>query len=195
MMYGLMDRFARFFAILGGIVLTLLIGQTCLSIAGRSINTILHSDFMQSTLPGLAGALLSTGVGSINGSFELVEAGMAFVIFAFLPLCQLNGAHASVDIFTSKLPRRANDVLGGVTEIVFAAVIVVITWELFQGMLSKQRSGQTSFILQFPVWWPYALSLTAAFASAIIAVYVAAMRVIELMTGRKVLPDHLEAKH
>ena len=29
-------------------------------------------------------------------------------------------------------------------------------------MLSKLRTGQTTFILEFPVWWPYALSLVAA---------------------------------
>jgi TRAP-type C4-dicarboxylate transport system permease small subunit len=194
-MHGFMDRFARFFALLGGALLTLLIVQTCLSIAGRSINTILHNDFMQSAMPEVASALLATGVGSINGAFELVEAGMAFVIFAFLPLCQLNGAHASVDIFTDQLPRNFNMVLRVVIEIVFAIVIVIIAWKLFQGMLSKQRSGQTTLILQFPVWWPYALSLIAAVASAIIAFYVAVMRLFELVTGHRVLPDEMEAEH
>lgn len=194
-MYGFMDRFARFFAILGGIILTILIVQTCLSIVGRSINTILHGEFMQSAMPKMASAVLATGVGSINGAFELVEAGMAFVIFAFLPLCQLNGAHAYVDIFTAQLPHRINGVLRVLIEIVFALVIVVIAWSLFLGLLSKLRSGQTTLILQFPVWWPYAFSLVAAIASAIIAIYVAAMRLLELITGRRVLPDELEAAH
>lgn len=194
-MHRLMDTLARGFAILGGVLLTILIVQTCLSIFGRSINTVLHGDFMQSALPGVAAALLATGVNSINGAFELVEAGMAFVIFAFLPLCQLNGAHASVDIFTQALPQRVNHVLRAVIEVVFAVVIVIIAWELFQGMLSKQKSGQTTLILQFPVWWPYALSLTAAVASAVIAVYVAAMRVVEVATGQTVLPNQLEAEH
>lgn len=194
-MHRLMDKFARFFAILGGTVLSLLIIQTCLSIVGRSINTILYSDFMQTSMSGVASALLSTGVGSINGAFELVEAGMAFVIFAFLPLCQLNGAHASVDIFTQRLPARVNKTLRVVIEIIFAIVIVIIAWELFQGLLSKQRTGQTTLILQFPVWWPYAFSLTAAVASAIVATYVAAVRLYELATGQQVLPNEMEAEH
>lgn len=194
-MHAAMDRFARIFALLGGVVLSILIVQTCLSITGRAINTILHGDFMQTSLPGLASALLSTGVGSINGAFELVEAGMAFVIFAFLPLCHLHGAHASVDIFTTALPARITNVLNTVIAVVFAAVIVLIAWQLGQGMLSKYKTGQTTLILQFPVWWPYALSLSAAVASAIVAVYVAAMRVLELATGRRLLPDALEADH
>ena len=153
-MHGFMDRLARLFALLGGVVLSLLIVQTCLSIVGRSINSILHNEFMQTTLPGFANGLLSTGIGPINGDFELVEAGMAFVIFAFLPLCQLKGAHASVDIFTSKLPKRANSFLRMIIEIVFAGVIVLIAVQLFSGMMSKLNSGQTTFLLQYPVWWP-----------------------------------------
>lgn len=191
-MYQFIDRFARAFAILGGIVLSLLIVQTCLSIVGRSINTILHNDAVQASAPDLAERLLSTGVGSINGAFELVEAGMAFVIFAFLPLCQLKGAHASVDIFTAKLPERVNTLLGTVIDVVFALVIVLMSYELAQGMLSKLRTGQTTFILEFPVWWPYALSLVAAIASALVAIYVAWARVFEWATGQIVLPVETE---
>lgn len=194
-MYQLMDRIARFFAILGGIVLSFLIVQTCLSILGRTINTILHSDAVQAAAPDLASALLSTGVSSINGAFEMVEAGMAFVIFAFLPLCQISGAHASVDIFTSRLPARVNTFLRAIIEAIFALVIIIIAWQLSQGMLSKLRTGQTTLILEFPVWWPYALSLIAAVASAIIAVYVAVSRVLELALGRQILPTELEAEH
>lgn len=194
-MHGFMDRLARFFAIAGGTVLTFLIVQTCLSILGRSINSILHSDFIQSTVPGLANGLLATGVGPINGDFELVEAGMAFVIFAFIPLCQLHGAHASVDIFTDKLPRRANRFLRMLVEIVFAAVIVMIALQLFGGLQSKYNSGQTTLLLQYPVWWAYALCMTGAIASAIVAIYVALMRMGEVASGSALLPDDMGADH
>lgn len=194
-MHRYMDKLARLFAFLGGTVLSLLIVQTCLSILGRSINSILHSDFMQNYAPDISNALLATGVGPINGDFELIEVGMAFVIFAFLPLCHLNGAHASVDIFTSKLPRRMNMALRTLIEVIFAAVIVLIAIQLSKGMLSKLNSGQTTLLLQYPVWWGYAFALTGAVAAAVIAVYVAAMRVLELTTGHRVLPDELEAEH
>ena len=38
--------------------------------------------------------------------YELVEAGVAFAIFAFIPLCQIYGSHATVDIFTIVAARR-----------------------------------------------------------------------------------------
>ena len=194
-MYRFFDRLARLFALLGGIVLSALIVLTCLSVLGRSINSILHSDMIISTAPGLAAALLDWGIGPINGDFELVEAGMAFAIFAFLPLCQLNVAHASVDVFTSTLPAAVNRTLRGVIEVVFAAVMILIAWQLAEGTFSKLRTGQTTFLLQFPVWWGYALSLVAAVVAAVVSVYVAALRVAEMVTGQPVLPPDMEADH
>lgn len=180
---------------LGGLALSALIVLTCLSIAGRSLNSVLHSDFVQGLVPGLANALLSTGVGPINGDFELVEAGMAFTIFAFLPLCQLKGAHACVDIFTAKLPLRINRFLRLLIEIIFAAVLVIIAVQLFAGMESKRGSGQTTLLLQFPVWWGYVISIPGAIAAALVSIHIAASRFLEVTTGRAILPIDLESDH
>lgn len=194
-MYQFFDKLARTFAQLGGFVLAGLIILTCLSIAGRSLNTMLHAELVQTLMPGFAAMLLDWGIGPINGDFELVEAGMAFAIFAFLPLCQLNGGHASVDIFTSKMSSRANRTLRAVIEVVFAAVVVLIAWQLFEGMESKRNSAQTTFLLEFPIWWAYAVSLVAAVVAAVVAVFVALLRVAESVTGNPVLPPDLEADH
>lgn len=194
-MYRIADTFARLFALIGGSVLTFLIILTCASVLGRSINSILNSDFLQSWVPGLSSALLSTGVGPINGDFEIVEAGMAFAIFAFLPLCQLHFAHASVDIFTNVLPKRIRWALRAVIEAVFAAVMVLIAVQLYGGMITKLNSNQTTLLLEFPVWWGYAVSLVAAIVAALIAVFVALMRCKEAATGQDALPPNPEASH
>ncbi len=81
--------------------------MTTFSIIGRSINKVLHNEFFQTRLSGLSQALLDLGVGEINGNYELLEAGVAFAIFSFLPICQFNGAHATVDVFTSFLSAGA----------------------------------------------------------------------------------------
>ena len=103
-MHNLAMCAARFMAICGGLVLALLILLICISVVGRSLNGVLHG-WIGTALPAVSAWLLQAGVGPINGDFELVEAGVAFSIFSFLPLCQIFGGHASVDIFTSKLPR------------------------------------------------------------------------------------------
>lgn len=194
-MHAFFTRLARAFALLGGLALSVLIVMTCLSILGRSLNSLLHSDVLQGWMPAVANGLLATGIGPIDGDFELIEAGMAFAIFAFLPLCQLNGAHASVDIFTSRLPSRLDACLRMVIEMIFAAVIVLIAVKLFAGMESKRSSGQTTFLLQLPLWWGYAISVPGAFAAAIVSIYIAISRLIEVTTGRVLLPAERESDH
>ncbi|MEM1074150.1 MAG: TRAP transporter small permease [Pseudomonadota bacterium] len=194
-MYGMIDRLARAFALLGGAVLSALVLLTCLSIAGRLINTVLHGGFAQTAMPGLADALLAAGVGPINGDFELVEAGMAFAIFAFLPLCQLKGAHASVDVFANRFRPLAHRVLSMIIDLTFAAILILIAWQLFLGLLSKMNSGQTTFLLEFPLWWAYAFSLSGALVAACVAAFVAAIRVVELMRDVDILPVASEAEH
>lgn len=181
-------------AILGGLVLTILIVLVCVSVFGRTMNGVLHDTGMI-VAPALSTWLLDIGVGPINGDFELVEAGIAFSIFAFLPLCHLSGGHATVDIFTSKLPDGVNRFLRMIVEAIFAAVMVIIALRLFAGMVSKHSYGETTFLLQFPVWWAYAASLFGAVVAAIISVYIALMRVFEFFTGRTILTSPEETIH
>ncbi|MEY8828772.1 TRAP transporter small permease [Sedimentitalea sp. XS_ASV28] len=192
-MHKFMMGLARFMAVLGGIALSFLILLTCLSIAGRLLNGLFHSDVMQSLLPSVSNWMIRIGVGPVNGDFELVEAGVAFAIFAFIPLCQITAGHASVDIFTNKLSAGMNRFLRMVTETVFAAVLILIAVKLYDGMISKMRYGETSFLLQFPVWWAYAASLFGAVVAAIVGLYVAAIRIYEFSTGRIVMTEGTEA--
>lgn len=194
-MHSFVERVARTFALLGGVVLTALILLICTSVLGRSLNTLLHSDLVQASIPGPANGLLSLGLGPILGDFEIVEAGMAFAIFAFLPICQLRGAHASVDIFTARFPDRLKQILQLIIEIVFAAALALLAWYLLLGGLSKFRSGQTTFLLEFPVWWSYAASIVALWVAALVGLYVAAMRVAEVITGGTFTMPNEGAEH
>lgn len=186
---------ARFMAVLGGTVLTLLIVITCLSILGRAVNSALHSDMLMAVAPDFSQAMLDWGIGAITGDFELVEAGMAFCIFAFLPLCQVTAGHATVDIFVGAMPRPAQRLLIFVAEALFAIVLVVIAMQLYEGLQSKMRSGQTTFLLQFPVWWAYAASFAGAVMAALAGVYMALVRGLELVTGWVVVPNAVGADH
>ena len=135
-MQRFMNNLSRFMAILGGIVLTALIILVCVSVLGRTLNGFLHSAPVVAVLGDFAKTLLDAGVGPILGDFELVEAGVAFAIFAFIPFCQITGGHATVDIFTSALPLKVNRLLQMVIDIVFAGVLILIALQLYEGMLS-----------------------------------------------------------
>ena len=185
-MHGLIVGLARVLAVLGGVVLTLLVLMTCLSVLGRGGNTFGHSALLNDVSPALAKSLIGTGIRPITGDYELVEAGIAFSVFAFLPLCQLRQGHASVDVFTSFLSERINRAILAFWEVIFALVLILISWRLSAGMISKLDNGETTFLLQFPIWWAYAASFAASVVAALTGVYTATVRVLASLTGREV---------
>lgn len=191
-MLTLVTRIATAMALLGGLVLSGLIAMTCISILGRALNGLGHEGIVTRLAPDLA-AWLATNTGPVTGDYELIEAGIAFAIFAFLPICQLRAGHATVDIFTSRLPRRADRALIAFWEIVMALVILVIAWRLYAGFLDKLDNGQTTFLLQMPVWWAYGASFCAAVVAVAVGVFCAAARLWTALGGRAILPttgDH-----
>lgn len=192
-MHRLVFRLAKFMAILGGLVLVLLICITCLSVLGRMANTLGHSDFIKDNLSFLSAGL--TGLGPIKGDFELVEAGVAFAIVAFLPWCQLNRAHANVELFTVFLSDRVNRFLSFLWEVIFALALVLIAWRLYVGTTDKIRYGETTFLLQFPVWWGFALCTAAAVVAGFVAIYSAWLHGRELVAGESLMPLDRGAGH
>lgn len=135
----------------GGFVLVAITLVTVVSITGR--------------------AFVFAGLKPVPGDFELVEAGTAFAVFSFLPWCQINRGHASVEIFTASFPGLANRLIDLVTDFLMLAVALLIAWRHLEGTLDKYGNGETTFILQFPLWWAYAASLVGAFIFIIVAAF------------------------
>lgn len=187
-MHQVIRFLARGTALIGGLVLVAVIVLTTASIIGRSLNKMLHSDTAESLLGTVSQKLLDLGIGEVNGSYELLEAGVAFAIFSFFPICQLYGAHATVDIFTSKLPDPVNRAILAFWEVILTAALILISWRLYEGMQRYIGNGETTFFLQFPVWWAYAASFAASIVICIVAIYCAAMRVGASLSGRNLLP-------
>lgn len=173
------DKSARFMALLGGIVLCVLVMITCLSIMGRALNSFAYSDFASDQLAPLSAVILKLNIGAIPGDFELIEAGMAFVIFAFLPLCQHHYAHAKIDLVTHFLNPRLRIALDLCWQLLYGFVMVLIVWKLYDGMIGKKLSGQTSFILEYKLWIAYGLS----FGAAMIAMLTALLSIFNALRG------------
>lgn len=179
-MHRLLLNLSRVMAVLGGLVLGALVLLTVVSVSGRLLGTSLRDAFWQGFAPDAAGWLLSLGIGPVNGDVELTEAGIAFAIFAFLPLTHITAGHASVDVFTSRFSPRLNRILAALTAVIFAGVMVLIAVQLTSGMLSKLNSGQTSFLIEFPVWWSYAACLPGAWLAAVVALWLGFARLVEM---------------
>ncbi|MGH1360232.1 MAG: TRAP transporter small permease [Burkholderiaceae bacterium] len=180
-----MLKIARSMAILGGVVLVALVVITCVSVLGRSANTLGHTPWIVSLFEPLAA--LFKKLGPVRGDFELVEAGVAFAIFCFLPWCQMVQGHATVDLVTNYLPEPARRFLTMLWEVLLAAVLGIITWRLIVGTLDKAGNGETTFLLQFPVWWAFAACAAAAVVASVIGAYVAVIRMQELAKNTDLL--------
>lgn len=145
------DRLARGAALLGGIVLLAVVVMTCVSITGR--------------------ALVPFGLGPVRGDFEWIEIGVGFAIFAFLPWCHLQRGHASVDLFRPIFPSLMNRIIDVLVDVAMFAAAFLIAWRLWLGLLDKQRYGETTFIIQFPIWIAYAACLFGAISAVIVVAF------------------------
>lgn len=154
-MYQALNRgigwLARGIAILGGLVLIVLIVMTSLSITGR--------------------ALIFLGLGPVKGDFELVEAGVAFAVFAFMPWCQYNRGHARVDLFQPVFGAFLNKLIDLIADVMMFVAAYVIAWRLYLGMIDKLNYRETTFILQFEIWWSYAASFAGAAAFVLVSAF------------------------
>ncbi|MGJ8584779.1 MAG: TRAP transporter small permease [Marinosulfonomonas sp.] len=156
------EKLARWTAILGGLVLLAVVIMSCISITGRFIGK------------------LGFGLGPIPGDTELVEMGIGFAVFAFLPWCQLRRGHATVDLFQNVFGQRTNRVIDFLSDILMFIAASLIAWRLCLGMLDKKSYSETTWILQLPLWNGYA----AALVGAVVFVLVSAFCV--LRSGRQV---------
>lgn len=172
-----LNALSRWLAYFGGTVLTAIALMTVVSIIGR--------------------ALTGFGLGPIKGDFELVEIGSAVAIFSFLPWCQLNQGHVTVDILAGRFSSRIQQLLQVIGNLTIAMIAIVITWRLWKGMGErvtwfeqslrdtlgfgyKPFSVEETYILGMPVWYGYALGLVGAILFSIVAVYTVFRSINEL---------------
>lgn len=142
---------ARMTALFGGTVLIGIVMLTVVSVSGRS--------------------LIAFGFGPVPGDYELVEAGVAFAVFAFLPWCHLVNGHAAVDLLAERLGARFNKLMTIISDTLMAGAALLIAMRLAAGMVDKHQYAETTFILEFPLWWFYAAALYGAVVFVIISIY------------------------
>lgn len=150
-------RAAQGLAIAGGLLLVALALTTVYSIVGRAL----------ASLPGLAWWR------PVRGDFELVEMGTAVALFAFLPYAQITRANVLVDVFTARLPARAQAALAVPAHLLLFGLASLVTWRMAIGTTALMSAPfpQTTMLRGLPLWWGYLpstlcmaiLTLVAAF--------------------------------
>ncbi len=182
-------RLAWIVAIAGGGVLTALTVTTVVAILGRFVATLPPTPEFLSALDFVRRAIVAIAAWFVRGNYEFVEVGVGFAVFAFMPWCQLNRGHASVEILTNLFPDAVNAAIDLIAYLLLAAMAVYVTWRMWLGMFDKLGYHETTFILQFPVWWGYAAAMTGAVAWVIVALFCVWRSVREMRAGVVVQPS------
>jgi TRAP-type C4-dicarboxylate transport system permease small subunit len=180
-----LGHLSKVLAYVGGFILTAMAVLTVVSIIGR--------------------ALLAFGLGPLKGDYELVANGCALAVFCFLPYCQLNRGHVTVDILTSQFSARIQAFFGFLGDLMIAVAAIVITRQLWLGFGEKFPYGsdalrgalgmgykpffpETTYELEIPVWIPYGIALTMACVFVLVAVYCVWRSLNWVIAGQEVKP-------
>lgn len=150
-------RFANALAMLGGVILTGVMLTAVISIIGRAL--------------ARTGWAIFGRLGPIPGDFEIVSIGAGISIFCFLAWAQFNRGHVTVDIFVSVLGERGLAVLAVITNLVLTVAVVVLARQLGLGLEDKRRFGETSLILQIPLWYSYVGGMIGLYSFAVVGGY------------------------
>lgn len=154
---------AKLMALAGGVILAALSVMSVVSIVGRAFSRL--------------------GLGPVPGDFELIEAGCAVAIFAFLPWCQFRQGHVTVDLLAGYLPRRLWASLAVVGNSAMSVIALIVAWQLWLGFLDKLAYGETSMILQMPIWWGYAAGVAASVVFVLTCFYTVWRSLNETIAG------------
>jgi TRAP-type C4-dicarboxylate transport system permease small subunit len=117
----------------------------------------------------------------INGGEEIVAIMMGLIIFAVLPLLSAREGHVTIDIFDGVTPRNAKLVQRLLVNLVAAAVLAVIAWQLYVRSFDLAKNNEVWMTLKirhapFAVFFAVMAALSALACLANGALYLAGRR-------------------
>jgi TRAP-type C4-dicarboxylate transport system permease small subunit len=125
----LLDRATAAIAVIGGLIAL----ATALTVTASVISRNLRDE-------------------GIPGDFEYVQMGTAIAVFCFLPYCQLRRGNIVVDTFSSAWPVRLRGAVDALWDLVYAAIMGLIAYCLFNGALDVRANGTATMVMGLPLW-------------------------------------------
>ncbi|MCX7157411.1 MAG: TRAP transporter small permease [Rhodocyclales bacterium] len=139
---------ARLMAIIGGLVFVGLVIMSVISIVGRKTVGFV-----------------------VPGDVEVLQMMAACASASFFPYCHLIHGDVKVDFFTHNLPQKTLWIMDAIGSLLIGLVGALIAWRAWAGAMMVMDSGETSMILQWPVWIPQALMVPGFVMLAIAGAY------------------------
>lgn len=108
----------------------------------------------------------------VTGDVEMVQVGGGLAVLGFLAYGTLMRANIFVDSFTTRLPKRANQAIDAVWNLVWGVVALVLAERMAVGALEALRNGSTTMgLLGIPIWWAIGLGAVGFAATGLAALY------------------------
>ena len=98
------ERLANTLAVLGTLALLVVVGMTVVSILGRELAGLAQAEWVRRYVPILPQLASDSKLGGITGDYEITAMLVAFVVFTYLPSCQLQHGHISITLVSQQLP-------------------------------------------------------------------------------------------
>ena len=113
----------------GGLVFVAIVGMSIVSIVGRKLFSM-----------------------PVPGDFELVEMGSAVGASYFFAYCHLNRGDVKVDFFTQHWSAAKVMSLDAIGSLLIGLFASLIAWRTTVGAISLREVGESSAILDWPMW-------------------------------------------
>lgn len=120
---------SKWTAIAGGAVFAAIVVMSVVSIVGRKV----------------AGA-------PVPGDVELLQLGAAFASATFFAYTHLVHGDVKVDFFTTRLSSGKRAFLDAMGSLLVGLFGALIAWRAWAGAMTVKEAGETSAILELPVW-------------------------------------------
>jgi TRAP-type C4-dicarboxylate transport system permease small subunit len=95
----------------------------------------------------------------------------AIVVAMSLPYCQMIRNNIVVDFFTTSLPKRLNDFLDLIANLLLTIGAFTFAWRMTIGMLELKTTGDATMLLNFPTWYAYLPMVLSFFLLGCNAIY------------------------
>ena len=144
----ILEKLAKFCAVLAGMLMTFITLMTCVSLIGRN----------------------TTGA-TLAGDFELTGVATGAAIALFMPWCQLRRGNIIVDFFTARASDRTNARLDRFGALLLGLAFALLAWRTTLGGINAYRSQSGTMMLGFPEWMVYVSMVPPFVLTTAIALY------------------------
>lgn len=139
---------AKWFAFAGGLIFSGLVIMSIVSIVGRKLFNA-----------------------PVPGDVEVLQMFAAFASAAFFAYCHLMHGDVKVDFFTAKISTNHRCFLDAAGSLLVGLVGALLAWRTWAGAMSLREAGESSAILEVPVWIAQALMVPSFILLALAGLY------------------------